>query len=59
MLAAFLFVAAYLGFADFGSRMMDPLPKPVRALSAPDPAPSSVDVASRGAEADSSRPADR
>ncbi|HEX7438928.1 MAG TPA: hypothetical protein VF319_02440 [Caldimonas sp.] len=58
MLAAFFIVAAYLGCVDFGSRMMNP-PAPVRALSAPNPVPPSVDVASRSADADSSRPADR
>jgi hypothetical protein len=59
MLAAFILVAAYLGFADLGSRMMDPPPKPARALLAPNPAAPSVAVASGSAEADTARPADR
>ena len=36
MIAAFFLVAAYLGFADVGSRLMDPPPLPVSALSAPE-----------------------
>src|SRR3954447_5443367 len=44
MVAAFFFViVAYIGFADAGSRLMDPAPRPERALAAPEaPAPTST-----------------
>jgi hypothetical protein len=49
MIAAFFFVAAYIGFADVGSRLLDPPPKPARALSAPEDR-ASVAIASSGDE---------
>ena len=44
MLAAFLLVAAYLGFVAVGSPHMDPPPKPLNATAAPSPAPGAVSV---------------
>jgi hypothetical protein len=42
MLAAFLLVAAYLGFVAVGSPHMDPPPKPSSAKAVPAPGPISV-----------------
>ena len=58
MLAAFLLVAAYLGFVAVGSQHMDPPPKPHSALAAPSSAPGAVSVASSREEG-AARPAER
>jgi len=58
MLAAFLLVAAYLGFVAVGSPHMDPPPKPIGAATgAPAPA-APVSVAS-GRDEGAARPAER
>ena len=56
MLAAFLLVAAYLGFVAVGSQHMDPPPKPRSATITP--APGAVSVAS-SRDAGAARPAER
>ena len=50
MLIAFFFVAAYIGLADIGSRLIDPPPAPISALAAPVAARPSITVAARSAE---------
>jgi hypothetical protein len=51
MLAAFLIVAAYLGFVAVGSQAMDPPPKPRNAGVAAEPQKDpAISVASGGAQ---------
>ena len=63
MLIAFFFVAAYIGVADVGSRLIDPSPAPISALAASDAAKAPIAVASRSvagaAAADPIAPASR
>ena len=44
MFVAFFLVVAYLGFADAGSRLLDPVPTPERASTFVEPMPPAMPI---------------